>query len=248
MEAVYAFCRAVDDVVDREGGTVERAQEELNRWRRELAHCAAGAATHPIAVALTPVISRYQIPLGLLEKLISGVEMDLSQHRYATFGELKRYCEHVAAAVGLISVRIFGCSHPTAERYATSLGIALQLTNILRDIQQDAVQGRVYLPQEDLVRFGCSEDALLAGRRSEGLERLLAFTCDRARTYFSEAEAAFRQTPQRRRLISAQIMAGVYRQILARIEDLHYDVFSSRVTVTRPRQLWIAARVWVGAN
>ncbi len=251
MEVVYAFCRAVDDVVDRAepgggSGGAERAKQQLQRWRKELADCAAGFPTHPIAVALQPVAERYQIPLRHFEVLIDGVEMDLRPRRYATFEELKVYCEHVASVVGLISVRVFGCRHPAAERYAQSLGIALQLTNILRDLKTDVEQDRVYLPQEEMARFGYSEADLAASRTSDAFRKLMAFQYDRAREFFRQAEQALKESRERRRLLPAQIMAAVYTSLLSRMEQIRYDVFSQRVSVSRQQQLWIAARLWAG--
>jgi len=257
MEVVYAYCRALDDVVDapsssfprkREsdprvrGDDRERAQAELDRWRSELDACEKGFPSHPIAVAFQAVVKRYRIPIEYPEKLIQGVEMDLSRKRYATFEELQEYCEHVASVVGLICVRVFGCTGPEVDRYANRLGIALQLTNILRDLQSDAKDGRVYLPQEDLARFGVSEEELLEGRRSEPFLKLMAFECERAGRYFNEAQEALRLSGQGRLLLPARIMGRVYRQLLKLIEVSNFDVFSGRITVSRKDQLWIAMK------
>lgn len=160
MEAVYAYCRAVDDAVDREGVTEEQARRELQIWRRELAACEEGFPAHPIAVALRRVQNRFEIPTDLFRKLIAGAEMDLQPKRFRAFEELRLYCEHVASVVGRISVRVFGCEHPAAGRYADALGIAFQLTNILRDLKSDLERGRLYLPIEDLERFGLAESDL----------------------------------------------------------------------------------------
>ena len=243
MEVVYAFCRAVDDGVDRWGGTGVGARRELDLWRRELSACPDGFPTHPIAVALGPVIRRFQIPPENFEAVIAGVEMDLEIRRYATFEELTLYCRRVASAVGLISIRVFGCRHPASARYAENLGIALQLTNILRDLKSDAQRDRIYLPQEDLKRFGYSEPDLAAGRMTESFHRLMAFESERARSFFQGAAEALRESGEGGSLIPAQIMGGVYARLLDRIVGVEYDVFSRRVTVPRREQIWIAARV-----
>jgi phytoene synthase len=204
-----------------------------------------GFPTHPISIALRWVLERYRVPIGHLEVLIQGVEMDLEHRRYATFDDLQVYCEHVASAVGLISIRIFGCRHPAAERYARALGIALQLTNILRDLKTDDERGRIYLPQAELTRFGYSEADLAQGRISMEFRRLMEFQCERARGFYREAEEALQESGEEGRLLSARIMGAIYARLLKRIEDLRYDVFSHRVAVPRHEQLWIAARTWL---
>ncbi len=240
MEVVYAFCRAVDDVVDL-GTNGDSARKELALWRQELKRCQGGFPAHPVALALQPVIARYRIPPEYFESLVDGVEMDLSHRRYARFEELKVYCRHVASMVGLISIRIFGCRHPASERYAESLGIALQLTNILRDLKSDWQRGRVYLPSEEMERFGFSEEDLARSRLSDPFRKIMAFQCERARSFFQEAHSALKESGEWKLLLPARIMGGVYEQLLTRIEQLRYDVFSGRVSVPARRQLWIAA-------
>ncbi|MBI3332908.1 MAG: presqualene diphosphate synthase HpnD [Candidatus Omnitrophica bacterium] len=254
MEVIYAFCRAVDDVVDRDGQAclperqgpgpefVERAGLQIELWRRELDACGEGFPTHPIAVALKPVLERYQIPMEPFQALLAGVEMDLTARRYATFEELRVYCERVASAVGLISIRVFGCRHPAAARYAVSLGIALQLTNILRDLKSDAAAGRIYLPASEMDRFGYSERELLEGRVSGAFKRLMEFQVGRARGFFQEAGRALVESGEAKRLLPARIMGAVYARLLDRIEGAGYDVFSHRVKLSRGEQIRIALR------
>ena len=249
MQAVYAFCRAVDDVVDREEAapgpeSVAAARRELELWRGEIRACVEGYPTHPIAVALQPVIRGYRIPPSYFNDLIDGCGMDLTRRRYATFEELRVYCEHVASVVGLISIRVFGCEHPASESYAVNLGIALQLTNILRDLKTDRTRGRVYLPEQELKRFGCS-DADLAHdfSSSEPFSRMMAFQCARAREFFHEARRALEASGEYAKLVPAQIMGAVYAQLLSRIEAARYDVFSTRVAVPRGRQVLAALRI-----
>jgi len=248
MEAVYAFCRAMDDIVDREDAVPEEARRELEAWRRELDACEQGFPSHPIAVAIGEIRKRYGIPTDLFRKLITGVEMDLGSRRYGTFEELKVYCEHVASVVGLISVRVFGCRHPDADRYAADLGIALQLTNILRDLKADAAAGRIYLPAEDFRRFGCSERELLEGNLSGGLKKLLEFQAARAWEHFGKARQALRSSGEGRKLLPARIMGGVYARLLRRIQESGYDVFSRRARVSVPAQLWVAAQCLVTSS
>lgn len=241
MEVVYAFCRVVDDVVDL-GTNGDSARRELALWRQELKRCQEGFPTHPVALALQPVMSRYRIPLEHFESLVEGVEMDLSRRRYVRFEELQVYCRHVASMVGLISIRIFGCRHPASERYAEALGIALQLTNILRDLKADWQRGRVYLPSEEMERFGFSEEDLARGRLSDPFRRIMAFQCERARSFFRQAHSALKESGEGKLLVPARIMGGVYEQLLMRIEQLRYDVFSGRVAVPPHERFWIAAR------
>ena len=253
MEVLYAFCRAVDDVVDRpprhvfqagrgEQGIGDGRQEELNRWRQELNACSQETASHPITVALQEVMKRYEISRAHLEMILEGVEMDLTKKRYATFSELRLYCERVASAVGLVSIRIFGCRHPASARYAENLGIAFQITNILRDVKADLARGRIYLPQEEIRRFGLSEEDLEKGIVSGSLKKLMAFQAERAKEFFKKAAAARRESGEGRALLPAEIMSGVYRRLLIRIEKADYDVFSRRLSVPRSEQLWVAAK------
>lgn len=260
MEAVYAFCRAMDDIVDREDTVPEEAKRELEAWRRELDACEAGFPAHPIAVAIAEIRQRYGIPMDLFRKLITGVEMDLGSRRYGTFEELKVYCEHVASVVGLISVRVFGCRHPEADRYATDLGIALQLTNILRDLKTDAAAGRIYLPAEDLRRFGVSESDLkgwgdrqpfilsLSKDERSRFQALMDFQFQRAHSHFDRAAQALRSTGEGRKLFPARIMGGVYARLLRRIQESGYDVFSRRLKITRAEQVWIAANSFIRSS
>jgi len=248
MEAVYAFCRAVDDVVDRDGVSPNDARKELDLWRGEVEAIRAGYPTHPIAVALHDACRRFDIPTTHLNRIITGVEMDLSRRRYRSFEELKVYCEHVASAVGLISVRVFGCRHPAADRYATALGIAFQLTNILRDLKTDGALGRVYLPLEELERFGVKESDLIDGKQSDAIRRLMAFQIERARRYFHEAHLALKETGEEDRLLPARIMAAVYARLLERIAQDGLAPFSRRIRVPPWEQAWAAFGVALGRD
>ncbi len=250
--AVWDFCRAVDDTVDNlPGGKVftpevdARATEELARWRRELAACyGRGVPETGEGQGLQPFISRFNLPRRAFDDLIDGVEMDVHARRYATFDDLYQYCVRVASTVGLICVEIFGYRCARTRAYAVDLGIALQLTNIIRDLPVDLARGRLYFPLEDLRKFGCCEDDLRAGRVSEPVAALLKYECDRARAYYARARAALPREDARG-LVAAEIMSGIYFAILQRIERRGYDVFSSVVRVPRPRRALIAATAWI---
>jgi 15-cis-phytoene synthase len=245
--AVWDFCRAVDDEVDEAGA----ARASLERWRQELDACYGGTVTPstPQGRALRPFIERFNLPRGAFEDLIDGVEMDLTQTRYPTFADLHQYCLRVASAVGLVSVEIFGYRDPAARTYASELGVALQLTNILRDVPVDFARGRIYIPMEDLDRFGVTEADLRAacaagrGVPSTRMRDLLAHQAARARLYYARARVALPREDAHR-LVAAEIMSGIYRGILTRIEGSGYDVFTKPVRVPRPARAWIAATTW----
>jgi phytoene synthase len=247
--AVWDFCRAVDDAVDEAAeGTGEK---QVRRWREELDRCFDGGAPETSeGRALQPLITTFNLPRPAFEALIEGVEMDLHTQRYATFSDLYEYCIRVASAVGLVCVEIFGCKDPGSRQYAIDLGVALQLTNILRDVPGDLERGRVYIPLEDFARFGCHEgdlgaEAIHAGHgvRSSAVRKLLAFQAERARDYYRRADAGLPRADARR-LVAARIMGAIYRGILDRIEGADYDVFSAVIRVPRPRRALIAATTW----
>lgn len=248
--AVWDFCRAVDDAVDAEPDRA-RAAAELKRWRAELAACFdRGQAQTPQGTNLVPHIARFNLPRRPFEDLIDGVEMDIGDRRYLSFGDLYQYCLRVASAVGLICIEIFGYRDPRVRDYAVELGVALQLTNILRDVAKDLERGRVYLPLEDLERFDCREEDLRAevARAGQGLgsarvRALLAYQGARARDYYARARAVL-PPGERRRLVAAEIMGEIYFAILRRIERAGYDVFSRVIRVPRPARAWIAAATW----
>ena len=246
--AVWDFCRAVDDAVDEPGAASDGlpvGRDAVCFWLAELARCYDGVPPlTPQGRQLQPFVRQFDLPRAAFEDVIEGVAMDLEATRYATFEELFEYCRRVASAVGMICIRIFGCRNPGSRDYALNLGVALQLTNILRDVKADLARGRVYLPLQDLARFGCTVDYLTAGAVTEPVRRLMAFECDRARLFYSRAVAA-RPEEDRRRLVAAEIMRAVYFETLRRIERAGYDVFSASVRVPRPRQALIALKQWL---
>ena len=246
MYAVYAFCKEVDSAVD-DPPDGRDPREQLHRWRRELAAAYHGTPVHPVTVSLAEHIRRLGIPQQHFDDLLAGVEMDLSTMRYVTFEELSLYCYRVASVVGLICLHVFGTRAAGAHQYAVDLGLAFQLTNILRDLGTDAERGRIYVPQEDLARFGYSEADLLKKIYSPGFIELMRFQCARARSYYQKARQAAESLPasDRRALTVAEIMRGVYVRILDRIERSDYRVYGARVGLTPSYRLAIAMGVWL---
>ena len=251
--AVWDFCRAVDDAVD-ESASRDQAEAELRQWRSELdamflpadagSH-AAGSHGRPQTWqgrALKPFIEEFRLPSAPFAALIDGVEMDLDTVRYSTFDALAGYCRRVASGVGLICVEIFGYTDERAKSYAVNLGMALQLTNIVRDVAADLQRGRIYLPEEDLARFGVSEADLRAGVVTPAVRNLLRFQCARAREYYRRA-ADDLPPADAYRLVAAEIMGGIYFEILQRIERAGYDVFATRIRVPRAYRAVIALRI-----
>lgn len=248
--AVWDFCRAVDNAVDIEPD-MTRAAAGLARWRTELAACYDDGRPETLqGTRLQPFITRFNLPRRSFADLIDGVEMDLGARRYRTFDDLRQYCLRVASAVGLICIEIFGYHDRRARDYAVELGVALQLTNILRDVATDLAQDRLYLPLEDLERFGCTEHDLRVemaragqGVGSDRVRALLAHQGERAHRYFDRARATL-PPGDARSLVAAEIMSAIYFDILRRIERTGYDVFSRVIRVPRPARAWIAASRW----
>jgi phytoene synthase len=246
MYTVYAFCKEVDNAVD-EPPADSNPQDELQRWWNELEAAYQGTPTFPVTISLATHVKQLSIPQAYFEELIKGVGMDLSATRYASFQDLSLYCYRVASVVGLICLHIFGPTSARAQDYAVSLGMAFQLTNILRDIETDAAQGRIYLPQEDLQQFGCTEQMILQRQESEELRKLLRFEAARAREYYAKAQAAFEALPtqDRRALTVSEIMRAVYFRILKKIEDPGHRIFGPRVRLSTNHRLALAAGVWL---
>lgn len=243
LYAVYAFCRIVDDAVDV-GQDRAAQRKELERWRAEIAQVFGGSPEHPAAQRLQEAVKIFPIPREALEEIIAGVEMDLERSGYATFEDLYPYCYRVASAVGLCCIEIFGYTDVRAREYAVNLGVALQLTNIMRDVQPDALAGRVYLPQEDFERFGITADDLAAGRYTPAFVSLMEYQAARARAYYERAWAALPRADQRT-LFAAEIMGRTYFALLETIERRRFRVFDGRVSVPTRRKLGIALRCWV---
>lgn len=246
MYTVYAFCKAVDSAVD-EPHPGSRPQEELARWRAELDAVYHGTPTWPITISLAHHVKALSIPKVYFEELIKGVEMDLHNNRYVTFNELSSYCYRVASVVGLICLHVFGATSARAQDYAVDLGMAFQLTNILRDVGTDAAQNRIYLPLEDLHACKYSEKALRQQTYSPEFRKLMQHEAARARQYYDKARAALMALPphERRALTVAEIMRGVYSRILKKIEASDYQVFGPRIRLSTSHRLAIAAGIWL---
>ncbi len=246
MYTVYAFCKAVDSAVD-EPSAGSNPKDELKRWREELDAVYAGTPTTPIMISLAHHVQVLSIPKAYFEELIKGVEMDLFNNRYVTFDELSLYCYRVASVVGLICLHIFGVTSARAQDYAVALGMAFQLTNILRDVGTDAAGGRIYLPLDDLRKWNYPEKALLNQSYSPEFRVLMEYEASQAHHYYKRAEAAFAglSASERRALAVAEIMRGIYSRILERIERSNYQVFGPRVGLTTTQRVMIALGVWL---
>lgn len=238
MCAVYAFMRFCDDLSDEPGASIE----PLRQWRQTLDRTLGGDPSgHPALPAFLDTVRRYRIPHHYFHEMIDGVSSDLEPRRVGTFDELYRYCYQVASVVGLTTIHIFGYRDPQALPLAEQCGIAFQLTNILRDVREDAGRGRIYLPAEDLVRFSVTESALLEGRLTSEVAALLRFEAGRARQYYDASRPLIALAdPDSRGALWALI--EIYRRLLGRIEASGFDVFSRRIRVPMPEKLWIVLR------
>ncbi len=245
ITALYAYCREVDDIVD-EGLDPQIAAPKLAWWRAEVANLAAGSPQHPVTKALLPLRKRYLIDEKRLLEIIDGMEMDLSQSRYLDWTGLERYCYRVAGVVGLLAAGIFGYRDARTLDYAKNLGIAFQLTNIIRDVGEDARKNRIYLPMEDLKRFGVTAADILQGRQTPEFEKLLQFQTERARSYYRSA-FDFLPAEDRKAQRAGLIMAAIYRALLDEIERDGFRVLTQRISLTPLRKFWIAWKTWVSA-
>ena len=242
ITALYAFCREVDDVVD-ECTDTGVARTKLAWWRTETARIYAGGATHPVAQALAAVVTQFDLPEPLLHEIIDGMEMDLIQHRYRNFEELKLYCHRVAGVVGLLSARIFGYTEERTLEYAENLGFAFQLTNIIRDVGEDARRDRIYLPLDELARFKVQLGDILNARPSAEFRALMEFQTKRADDYYTRAFAAL-PAADRKAQRPGLVMAAIYQALLAEIRSDGMQVLTQRTALTPLRKLWIAWRTW----
>jgi phytoene synthase len=242
ITALYAFCREVDDVVD-ECVDPGLARTRLAWWRSELASTYAGRPGHPVTQSLAEAVRTFSLPQELLAEIIDGMEMDLVQNRYADFKALHLYCYRVASTVGLLAAEIFGYEDRHTLKYAHDLGLAFQLTNIIRDVGEDARRGRIYLPAEEMARFGVTAEDILRARSSDAFRTLMAFQIERAEHHYAQA---FAQLPARDRRAQRPglVMAAIYRTLLDEIRRDGCRVLERRVALTPVRKLWIAWRAW----
>jgi 15-cis-phytoene synthase len=245
ITALYAFCREVDDVVD-EGLDPVVARTKLDWWRTEIAAVFDGTPTHPVSLALAPVVKAFHLPQERFEDIIEGMRMDLDYNRYPDFATLEVYCHRVAGVVGLLSARIFGYSVPATLDYARDLGIALQLTNIVRDVGEDVRRNRIYLPLDELDRFGVTTDDLILFRETEEIAALLRFQAERAKAFYARAMAAL-PASDRKQQRAGLVMAAIYRKLLDEVEAEGARIMNRRVSLTPIVKLWTAWRTWVRA-
>lgn len=239
----YAFCRHCDDAVD-EVGTTEEKLSALTALQSDLDRTYAGKASSPVYVALADVAATYDIPQEYFQEVIAGVESDLVKNRYETFEELRRYCYQVASVVGLICLQIFGYKDPIAREHAVDLGLAMQLTNIARDVREDLEIGRIYIPQDELARFGYSEEDLRDGVFNESFVELMRFQIQRARSYFRSGFKLLPYLSYRSRACPA-VLGQLYRKVLEHIEEADYDVLSQRVSLSTGEKLRVTAQTWL---
>jgi 15-cis-phytoene synthase len=241
--ALYAFCREVDDVVD-ETADMQIAQTKLDWWRKETAEIHGGKPTHPVTQALAEVVKSFDLPRDKLLEIIDGMQMDLQQTRYLDFKALELYCYRVASVVGLLAVEIFGYTDPQTLKYAHDLGIAFQLTNIIRDVGEDARRGRIYLPINELQQFNVTAKQITDATYNDNFRALMEFQIERAERYYGQALALL-PAADRKSQRAGLIMAAIYRTTLDEIKADGCKVLTQRTSLTPLRKLWIAARTWL---
>jgi phytoene synthase len=243
ITALYALCRELDDTVDN--ATDESvARIKLAWWRTEIATMYHGTPTHPVTQALKPHLATYKLQEQHILAIVDGMEMDLNQTRYLDFAGLKNYCWHVAGVVGILSASIFGVTNQRTLEYAEKLGLAFQLTNIIRDVGEDARKGRIYLPVNELQQFGVTAADILNARHNDKFEALMKFQADRAHGYYAEAMALLPKE-DRRAQRPGLMMAAIYHTLLDEIERDHFHVLNQRISLTPLRKLWLAWKTYV---
>ncbi len=244
ITALYAFCREVDDIAD-ECTDLQTARAKLAWWRTEIANLYMQKPQHPVTKALVPAVKAYDLSAEHFQEIIDGMEMDLDQNRYADFKQLQLYCYRVASVVGLLSASIFGFNNRNTLKYAHDLGMAFQLTNIIRDVGEDARRNRIYLPLDELAQFGVTEADILQGLESEQVQNMLEFQIERAESFY---DRAFNALPEedRKSQRTGLIMAAIYRTLLREIKaDGAQKVLNARTSLTPLRKLWLAWTTWV---
>jgi phytoene synthase len=247
INTVYAFCRYTDDIVDNESDPDHVKFKKIRMWRNEFEKALEGNSSYPLLNQLNKIIKKFNIPVEPFFELIKGMESDLQTSRYKDFHTLYQYCYRAAVTVGLMSIEIFGYKTNNAKDYAINLGIAMQLTNILRDIKVDALNGRIYIPEEDLIQFGYSEKDLLEFKYNESFIELMKYQCKRAREYFEKANNCFTRE-DRRLLFPARIMEKIYFAILKKIEKMDYNVFHKKARISKVKKIYYTLGVYVKYN
>ncbi|MCZ7611436.1 MAG: presqualene diphosphate synthase HpnD [Ignavibacterium sp.] len=247
MNTVYAFCRKTDDIVDENFDSTDLKYEKLRKWRIEFEKSFFGHSDYVLLNKLGTTISKFNIPLDPFFELIKGMEMDLQKDRYKSFDDLQLYCYRVASTVGLICIEIFGYKHTSTKQFAVDLGIALQLTNILRDISKDAKNGRIYLPQDDLNKFNYSESDLFSLNYNNNFRELMIYETSRAKMYFDSATSHL-NLEDKKTMFAGRAMQHIYYKILEKIIDKNYDVYNNEIKVNKIEKVGIALGVWAKYN
>ena len=246
MSALYAFCREVDDVADEDSAPVEQRREQLAAWRQDIKlACDGQTPRFPTNRELQPVIRQFGLRFEFFDELIKGCEMDLATLRYQDFEQLELYCYRVASAVGLLSIEIFGHQNPATRDYAIYLGKALQLTNILRDVKNDAARGRIYLPQTELEKHGVSEREILDSKYSDRYQALAGSVAQRAKNFYQLAQKTL-PPEDRKSMVAAELMGSVYWQLLQKLERGKFNVFAAQpLKLSKPHKLALIFRSWL---
>ncbi len=243
MNTVYAFCRQTDDIVDEGNDPASLKYDKLRKWRIELEKSFSGHSDYLILNKLSSTIQKFNIPIEPFFELLKGMEMDLQKNRYLTFDDLQLYCYRVASTVGLMCVEIFGYKHASTRDFAVNLGIALQLTNILRDIKKDSESGRIYLPQEDLKKFNYNENDILNQTYNSNFTEMMKYETERAKEYFDKATASL-NIEDKATMFAARAMQHIYYKMLGKIVDADYDVYNNNIKVSTFQKVGISVGVW----
>ncbi len=247
MNTVYAFCRKTDDIIDEGSDTDDLKYEKLRRWRIELEKSLHGTSEYPLLNKLSAIIKQFNIPLEPFFELIAGMEMDLQRKRYLSFEDLMQYCYLVASTVGLMCIEIFGYKNKSAKDYAVNLGLAMQLTNILRDVKKDSERGRIYLPQKDLTNFDYTENDLMNHKYDPNFVSLMKYEATRAEEFFDKANQSL-DLDDKPAMFPARAMQHIYHKLLTKIETENFDVFSKKIKVGTFDKLYISLGVWAKYN
>ncbi len=243
MNTVYAFCRKTDDIVDDGNEPDELKYEKLHKWRVELEKAFNGFSDYTLLNKLGRTIHKFNIPYEPFFELLKGMEMDLQNKRYLTFDDLRLYCYRVASTVGLMCIEIFGYKHKSAKEFAVNLGIALQLTNILRDIKKDSLKGRIYLPQEDLQRFSYGEEDIFKQNYNERFISLMKYEVERAEKYFVNATENL-NLDDKKAMFAARAMQHIYKRLLEKITEAEYNIYKKNIRVSSFEKVGISLGVW----
>jgi 15-cis-phytoene synthase len=243
MNTVYAFCRQTDDIIDEGNESDEIKFEKLHKWRVELEKAFRGHSDYTLLNKLGKTISQFNIPLEPFFELLKGMEMDLQRQSYLTFDDLSLYCYRVASTVGLMCIEIFGYKNKSTRNFAIDLGIALQLTNIIRDIKKDSLKGRIYIPKEDLMKFNYSEEEIARNILNSNFTKLMEYEVERTKTYFEKATLEL-SMDDKKAMFAARAMQHIYYKLLEKIVDHQYDVYSRKIRVSNIEKIGISLGVW----